>query len=147
MRTMLIAALTLVATPALAQSVQINIDEARPLRMSTPITGVVVGNAGIADVIVHDANMLFVLGKSVGTTSVVAVDARGRTVYNGTVEVRSVENDGLVIVQRGAGSTNTFQCSERCVAVVSPYAGNDGNSAAAANATARSTFARGSGGN
>lgn len=147
MRAFLIAALSLLSTPVLAQSMQVAIDEARPLRMQTPITGVVVGNAGIADVIVHDANMLFVLGKSVGTTTVVAVDARGRTVYNGVIEVRNADSGGLVVVQRGATSSTTMQCVERCVAVVSPYSSSEANAAAAGNATTRSGFARGGGGN
>jgi hypothetical protein len=141
----LIASSTLMVAPAFAQSMELAIDEARPLRMSTPITGVVVGNAGIADVIVHDASMLFVLGKSVGTTTVVAVDSRGRTVYNGVIEVRAAENDGLVIVQRGRNGVDTLQCSDRCVTVVSPYGNQEGNAAAAANATTRSGFARGGG--
>lgn len=145
MRSMIIAALTLLASPALAQSVELAVDEARSVRLATPITGVVVGNAGVADVIVHDATLLFVLGKSVGRTSVVAVDARGRTVYSGTIDVLASESSDLVVVQRGNASTSAYQCSERCATVISSFASPDANSAAAANANTRSGFARGGG--
>jgi Flp pilus assembly secretin CpaC len=147
MRSLIVAALTLLASPALAQSVELAIDEARSVRLATPITGVVVGNAGVADVIVHDANLLFVLGKSVGRTSVIAVDARGRTVYSGVIDVTAGENPDLVVVQRGNASTSAYQCSQRCVGVVSSFATQDANGAAAGNASARSGFARGGGGN
>ncbi|MCU0881415.1 MAG: pilus assembly protein N-terminal domain-containing protein [Hyphomonadaceae bacterium] len=147
MRVILIAALSLLSTPALAQTMQLNVDEAQPLRMQAPITGVAVGNAGIADVIVHDANTLFVLGKSVGTTNVVAVDARGRTVFSGVVEVRANEHNGLVVVQRGPSNTTVIQCSDRCASVSSQFAPSPHNAEVATNLGAIGSVARGGSGN
>jgi Flp pilus assembly secretin CpaC len=142
---LLLASLTalVIATPAMAQTMQLTIDEAKPVRLATPITGVVVGNAGVADVIVHDANTLFVLGKSVGTTSIVAVDARGRTVYSGEITVSAREDASLVLIHRGPRNTAALSCNERCVSTPSALAGTEANGAAISNATTRSTFARG----
>jgi Flp pilus assembly secretin CpaC len=147
MRTLILAAAAavLVSTPALAQEITLEVDQASSVRLSSPITGVVVGNAGVADVIVHDANLLFVLGKSVGTTHVLAVDARGRTVYNGMVTVLAGEQPGLVTVQRGT-TLSTMQCTTRCIGVAHPEASAEGMQGAIGAATARNGFTRGGGG-
>lgn len=147
MRTLLLAsAVTLLAAPALAQSFTLEVDEAAPIRLPAPVTGVVIGNAGVADVIVHDANLLFVLGKSVGQTQLVAVDARGHTIFSGRVEVRAAEQAGLVTVQRGT-ELSTVQCTARCIGVVHPEASANGMQGAIGAITARNGFTRGSGGN
>lgn len=149
MRAMILAATTVAlaaaATPALAQQVSLEVDQAQAIRLATPITGVVVGNAGVADVIVHDANLIFVLGKSVGQTQVIAVDARGRTVFSGTIVVRAGETPGLVTVQRGT-EVSTLDCGSRCIAVVHPEATAEGMEAAVGAAEARNGFTRGGGG-
>ncbi len=125
-----------------AQAVSINVDQTQPLRFTMPITGVVVGNAGIADVIVHDSKTLFVIGKSVGTTHVLAVDQRGRTVYSGQVQVRAAQPEGLLTVQRGK-ELSTSICDTRCVAYPHSEASNQGMSDAISRATARTGFAGG----
>jgi Flp pilus assembly secretin CpaC len=147
MRTFILAAAAAVSVsaPAIAQEISIEVDQAQSVRLATPITGVVVGNAGVADVIVHDANLLFVLGKSVGQTQVLAVDARGRTVYNGMIHVRAGEQAGLVTVQRGT-TVSTVQCTTRCIGVAHPEATTEGLQGAIGAVTARNGFTRGGGG-
>jgi Flp pilus assembly secretin CpaC len=137
---------TLICASASAQAVSINIDQTQPLRFTMPITGVVVGNAGIADVIVHDSKTLFVIGKSVGTTHVLAVDERGRTVYSGQVQVRAAQPEGLLTVQRGK-EVSTSICDTRCIAYPHSEASNQGMSEAISRATARTGFAGGGGRN
>lgn len=134
----------LVCGPALAQSMRLEVDQSQPIRFNSPITGVVVGNAGIADVIVHDSKTLLVIGKSVGTTRVLAVDGRGRAVYSGQVEVRATDLQGLLTVQRGR-ELSTSLCDTRCVAYAHSESGTQGISDAVGRATARSAFAGGSG--
>jgi Flp pilus assembly secretin CpaC len=143
---MISSALSMFAvSTAFAQAVSINVDQTQPLRFTVPVTGVVVGNAGIADVIVHDSRTLFVIGKSVGTTHVLAVDQRGRTVYSGQVQVRAANPDGLLTVQRGK-EVSTSLCNERCIAYPHSEASNQGMSEAISRATARTGFASGGGG-
>ena len=55
------AAIALIASPALAHPLSLNIDQSKPLILSRPATGVVVGNASIADVIVHDTKTIIVI--------------------------------------------------------------------------------------
>jgi Flp pilus assembly secretin CpaC len=127
---------------AQAQAVSLEIDQSKPLRFNSPVTGVVVGNAGIADVIVHDPKTLFVIGKSAGRTHVLAVDQRGRTVFSGEVAVRAAQVDNLVSVQRGR-EISTSICDTRCIAYVDPEATTTGISEAVSRARARSAFASG----
>jgi Flp pilus assembly secretin CpaC len=135
---------TLLAGTAQAQAVALEVDQSKPLRFTTPITGVVVGNAGVADVIVHDSKTLFVIGKSVGSTHVLAVDQRGRTVFSGTVAVRAADIDGLLTVQRGR-ELSTSICDTRCIAYAHSEAGAQGISDAVARASSRTAFAGGGG--
>jgi Pilus formation protein N terminal region len=131
---------------AMAQAVSINVDQTQPLRFNMPVTGVVVGNAGIADVIVHDSTTLFVIGKSIGTTHVLAVDQRGRTVYSGQVQVRAATPEGLLTIQRGK-ELSTSICDERCIAYAHSESSAQGLSEAISRATARTGFASGGGRN
>lgn len=132
------------AGSAHAQAVSLEVDQSKPLHFTAPITGVVVGNAGIADVIVHDSKTLFVIGKSVGSTHVLAVDQRGRTVFSGTVIVRAGAPDGLLTVQRGRELTTSL-CDDRCIAYAHPEAGLQGISDAVGRASSRTAFAGGGG--
>jgi Flp pilus assembly secretin CpaC len=132
------------AGPAAAQAVSLTVDQTHPLRTTTPVTGVVVGNASIADVIVHDPRTLFIMGKSVGTTQILAVDARGRTVYSANVQVRAGSESNLLTVQRGR-ETSTAICDERCVEVAHPEATQAPMSQAISRAKARSGFSQGGG--
>lgn len=143
--TVSVLASVLCATSAHAQAVALEIDQAKPLRFNAPITGVVVGNAGIADVIVHDSKTLFVIGKSVGSTHVLAVDQRGRTVFSGNVSVRASEMGGLLTVQRGR-ELSTSLCDTRCVAFAHSEASNQGIADAVSRATSRTAFASGGSG-
>jgi Flp pilus assembly secretin CpaC len=132
----------LIAGTAQAQAVSVEIDQSKPLRFDSPVTGVVVGNAGIADVIVHDSKTLFVIGKSVGTTHVLAVDQRGRTVFSGTVAVSAAQVPNLLTVQRGR-ELSTSICDARCIAYPDSEASTESLSIAATRARARTAFARG----
>lgn len=132
------------ASGAYAQAVSLEIDQSKPLHFNAPVTGVVVGNAGIADVIVHDSRTLFVIGKSVGSTHVLAVDQRGRTVFSGTVMVRANAPEGLLTVQRGRELTTSL-CDERCIAYAHSESTAQGLGDAINRAGSRSSFASGGG--
>jgi Flp pilus assembly secretin CpaC len=137
------SACLMISNVAHAQAVSVEIDQSKPLRFDSPVTGVVVGNAGIADVIVHDSKTLFVIGKSVGTTHVLAVDQRGRTVFSGTVSVSAAQVPNLLTVQRGR-EISTSLCDARCIAFPDSESTTASLSEAANRARARTTFARGS---
>ncbi|MCE2890379.1 MAG: pilus assembly protein N-terminal domain-containing protein [Hyphomonadaceae bacterium] len=138
------AFVALAAGSVAAQSFQLEVDQTQPLRFERPVTGVVVGNANIADVIVHDARVLFVIGKSAGTTEITAVDASGRTVFSGTIQVRPTIVRDMITIQRGK-EISTAICQERCIPNVHSEGTANGNSPAITAITTRSGFAAGSG--
>ena len=141
-----VASCIVLSNSASAQAAMtLEVDQSKPIRFTTAITGVVVGNAGIADVIVHDSKTLFVIGKSVGSTHVLAVDQRGRTVFSGPVVVRASDMAGLVTIQRGR-ELSTSLCDTRCIAYAHSESGTAGMSDAIARASSRTAFASGGGG-
>lgn len=113
------AAIALIASPALAHPLSLNIDQSKPLILSRPATGVVVGNASIADVIVHDTKTIIVIGKSVGSTHILVLGEKGRTLYSGIVSVGPGSSANLVTVQRG-DEISTQLCTDRCIDVAAP---------------------------
>jgi hypothetical protein len=139
-----VVAIGMVASAGLAhaQAVALEVDQTRPLRFDVPVTGVVVGNSSIADVIVHDPRTLFLIGKSVGTTQVLAVDQRGRTVYSGQVAVRAPTINNLVTVQRGREIGSSI-CDERCIAFPDAESTQTSMADAVSRARTRSSFAGG----
>jgi Flp pilus assembly secretin CpaC len=109
-----LAAVALVAAAgvAQAQSLNVEIDRSSRINLRGQAASVIVGNPDIADVTVVDANTLFVTGKGYGVTEVVAVDALGRTLYQGEVVVTG-GSTGSVRVWRGAQATE-MACASSC---------------------------------
>ena len=106
------AALVAAAGVAQAQSLNVEIDRSSRINLRGQAASVIVGNPAIADVTVVDANTLFVTGKGYGVTEVVAVDALGRTLYQGEVVVTG-GSTGSVRVWRGAQATE-MACASSC---------------------------------
>jgi pilus assembly protein CpaC len=92
-----LAGLTLVATgQASAQpsgavaptnDVTLSVGTGRLVRLSAPISDLVVANDQVADVYVRSPNQIYIFGKAAGTTTVYATDAGGRVVYSASVRV------------------------------------------------------------
>ena len=119
MRKLIIAGLfAAFATPALAHTISLEMDQSTPMRLRSNATGVVVGNAGVADVIVHDPKVLIIMGKSIGTTHILVLGENGRTLYSGDVTVRAGKRPNMLTVQRGREIQNSL-CQDRCIDVVS----------------------------
>lgn len=122
--TLAAAALLGLAGVAHAQSLNVEIDRSSRISLRGQAASVLVGNPAIADVTVVDANTLFVTGKGYGVTEVVAVDALGRTLYQGEVIVTG-GSTGSVRVWRGAQATE-MACASSCA----PSVRNGGGSSA-----------------
>lgn len=86
---------SLIAFPASAQAqaakdsklLVLSTGHGQQVNLSSTITDVVVADPTIADVEVKSGRQLYILAKGPGETTVVATDARGRTVYSATVRV------------------------------------------------------------
>ncbi len=111
------------ASAASAADLIINIDQTTTLHVEEQIATVSVGNPAIADVNVRDGKTLFVLGKSFGRTNIVALDSKGRPVFDTTVLV-SQPKSGAVTVYRGAKQTS-YDCAGSCQRALVPGDDND----------------------
>lgn len=136
-----VAAVTL-ALPAIAGTLTVEVDQSRVIRTKTPISGVVVGNASIADVLVHDNRVLFLMGKSPGVTRVIAIDANGATVLSDEIRVLAADDEGIVTINRG-GRTESLYCAPRCAPAGAPGDSADALKDTAAKITARTAVAAG----
>jgi Flp pilus assembly secretin CpaC len=103
------------AAPALATTpFHVPLDQARPIVLKAPATGVVIGNPSIAGVTLQSDRLLFVTGKSYGTTNIIVVGEGGRPVYEGLITVTSNDNGaGTVTLTRGL-QTIRQSCTPIC---------------------------------
>ena len=108
----LVLGFSLLAAPAIAQSLSVRTDQAVRIALPSPAKDVAIGNPAIADVVVMDERNILVVGKSAGTTTVVVLDRAGRLMIDRTVVV-SANDIGQVSVFKG-GAASQYVCSPRC---------------------------------
>lgn len=108
---LVLTGLLALASPASA-AVVARIDEATALTLPGSAANVVVGNPAVADVSIIDRRRIAILGRTYGTTNIMAFDATGRMIYNGLVTVTS-PSAGHISMFRGAQVYN-FTCGPRC---------------------------------
>ncbi len=105
---------------AAADSFHVEPNKTKPLRVRTPVASVAVGNPEIADISVHDANLILVTGRTFGRTNLILFDGEGRQIYAADLVV-SDNAPGNVTIAR-AGQTQTYDCAPQC----RPLPGLDG---------------------
>jgi Flp pilus assembly secretin CpaC len=108
----LVLGLSVLAAPAIAQSLSVRTDQAVRIALPSPAKDVAIGNPAIADVVVMDERNILVVGKSAGTTTIVVLDRAGRLMIDRTVVV-SANDIGQVSVFKG-GAASQYVCSPRC---------------------------------
>ncbi|HZQ12870.1 MAG TPA: pilus assembly protein N-terminal domain-containing protein [Pseudolabrys sp.] len=101
------------ALPAQADSLTINLDQARLLKIPERTTTVVIGNPLIADATLQGGGLMVVTGKGYGATNLLALDRDGRVVMSKTVEVHGPAPDNVVTVYRGI-IRETWNCAPEC---------------------------------
>lgn len=107
-------ALGLALAPAAlaADPFQVKVDETVTLKLAAPANSVVIGNATVADVSVHDARTLLITGKAFGATNLTVLDRGGNTIYSSELIVGGEPDAGLTIVR--AGGTYSYSCVDKC---------------------------------
>lgn len=98
---------------AAAEGIRVTLDQAFPVRLAAPAEGVAIGNPSIAGVSVQNDRLLFVTGRSYGTTNLVVVGAGGHLLYSGLVTVTPDEGGDVVVVTRGTQAAR-LECSPIC---------------------------------
>lgn len=100
------------APAAAADPFNVKVDETVTLRIGSAANSVIVGNATVADVAVHDARTLLVTGKAFGQTNLTVLDRAGNTIYSAELVVGGEPDAGLTIVR--GGGTYSYSCVDKC---------------------------------
>ena len=110
----LFSAIALGATPTQADTVTVNVDEARMIKLPERVATIVIGNPLIADATLQSGGILIVTGKGFGATNLLALDRSGRVVMDKTVQVLGASTSSdLVIVFKGV-ERESYSCSPDC---------------------------------
>lgn len=102
----------IVSLSAVAEQISVEANTTVPLRLKGKAASVVLGNSSIADIAVHDEHMLFISGKTYGTTNLLVFNQHGQKIYDAELVV-SVNSTNYVTINR-AGELRTFDCTPQC---------------------------------
>ena len=87
-------------------------DRAKVMHISRPADTIIIGNPGIADATIQDAQTLIITGKSFGSTNLIVLDAEGNPIAD---EVLSVQpNDEAIVNVFRRSSRVTLSCTPSC---------------------------------
>jgi hypothetical protein len=109
------------APAAYADPFKVSVDQTVAVKLAAPANSVVIGNATVADVAVHDANTILITGKAFGSTNLVVLDRSGKTIWANTVAVGSDSDTELTIIRKGGAYT--YSCVDKCRAT--PMVGDE----------------------
>lgn len=101
------------ATPTLAETVTVNVDQARILRLPDRVATIVIGNPLIADATLQSGGILVLTGKGYGATNLLALDRGGQVVMDKTVQVIGPPGGNLVVVYKGI-ERESYSCAPEC---------------------------------
>jgi Flp pilus assembly secretin CpaC len=100
-----------VAEPT-ADSIAVNVDQAKLVKLPTRVSTIVVGNPLIADVTLQTGGILVVTGKGYGATNFIAMDRSGEILVDRVIQVEG-PTDQLVTVYRGV-ERESYSCMPMC---------------------------------
>ncbi len=100
------------AVKADVETVSVNVNMARILRIASPASTVIVGNPGVADVTIQDPQTLILTGRSYGKTNLIILDSIGNPIADIMLNV-VLQRAGFITVYQGDART-TLACSPNC---------------------------------
>jgi Flp pilus assembly secretin CpaC len=95
-----------------ADTIAVNVDQAKLVKLPTRVATIVVGNPLIADVTLQAGGVLVVTGKGYGATNVIAMDRSGEVLVDRVIQVEG-PTDQLVTVYRGV-ERESYSCMPIC---------------------------------
>jgi hypothetical protein len=95
-----------------AETIAVNVDQAKLVKLPNRVATIVVGNPLIADVTLQSGGMLVVTGKGYGATNFIAMDRGGEVLVDRIIEVEG-PTDQLVTVYRGI-DRESYSCKPIC---------------------------------
>jgi len=108
---MLMWPMAAVAEPS-ANTVSVNVDQARLVKLPARVATIVVGNPLIADVALQSGGVLVVTGKGYGATNFIAMDRSGEVLVDRLIQVEG-PTDQLITVYRGV-ERESYSCMPVC---------------------------------
>src|SRR3954468_6352234 len=100
------------AAGPMADTIAVNVDQAKLVKLPTRVSTIVVGNPLIADVTLQTGGILVVTGKGYGATNFIAMDRSGEVVVDRIIQVEG-PTDQLVTVYRGV-ERESYSCMPIC---------------------------------
>ncbi len=95
-----------------ADTIAVNVDQAKLVRLPGKVATIVVGNPLIADVTLQPGGMIVVTGKGYGATNFIALDRGGEILVDRQIQVEG-PSDRLVTVYRGV-ERESYSCLPVC---------------------------------
>jgi Pilus formation protein N terminal region len=108
---MLLWPMAAVAEPS-ANTISVNVDQAKLIKVPARVATIVVGNPLIADVTLEAGNLIVVTGKGYGATNFMAVDRAGEVLVDRLIQVEG-PTDQLITVYRGP-ERESYSCMPIC---------------------------------
>jgi Flp pilus assembly secretin CpaC len=99
------------AAPA-ADSILVNVDQAKLVKLPNRVATIVVGNPLIADVTLQNGGIIVVTGKGYGATNFIAMDRAGDILVDRIIQVEG-PTDQLVTIYRGV-ERESYSCQPIC---------------------------------
>jgi len=109
------AAAALTAPSAAQDTFDVQVDQARVMKLPDKVATIVVGNPLIADVALQAGGLLVVTGKGYGSTNLLALDRTGRVIMDRSVQVMNPATAGIVTVYKGV-ARESYSCAPDCAA-------------------------------
>ncbi|MEQ3650463.1 pilus assembly protein N-terminal domain-containing protein [Hyphomonas sp.] len=110
-------AAALFSQAALAAPLSVEINKTIPVHLRSAAASVVLGNQAIADVAVHDEQLIFITGKTFGTTNLLIFDDAGRQIFS--TDILVIANEANVVTVNRSGSNFTYDCAPNCRSTLS----------------------------
>src|SRR5215470_9222226 len=98
--------------PPIPDSIAVNVDQAKLVKLPGKVATIVVGNPMIADVTLQPGGLIVVTGKGYGATNFIALDRGGEVLVDRVIQVEG-PSDQLVTVYRGV-ERETYSCMPIC---------------------------------
>jgi hypothetical protein len=115
-------AVGMVAWPALAladpapipmpDAIDVNVDQAKLVKLPSKVSTIVVGNPLIADVTLQSGGLMVVTGKGYGATNFIAMDRAGEVLVDRVIQVEG-PTDRVVTIYRGV-DRESYSCMPIC---------------------------------
>lgn len=102
-----------VSSVAMAEdTIRVELDYARVIKLDRPVSRVIIGNSDIADAAVSDAQTIILTGKKFGTTNLVILDTDGSAIVDERILV-SLESKNTLQIYRQA-DRQIMSCTPNC---------------------------------